>query len=254
MPYFTNPDGQRLHYQICGEGPLVLVLPGNTAASPHHSGDLQRLATEFSCQAAALDFAGTGQSDRMAAWPTDWWARGACDAAALVTALGAAPALVLGISGGGVVALHMARHFPAQVRAVVADSCVHQWDPAALRAEIAQRDAQTPDQIGFWAHGHGADWAAVVAADSALLRAFADAGGEWLRPADLAAITCPVLLTGSLHDDAIPDIAAKNAVMAQHIPDCRLYLHATGGHPLLWSAPDAFYAQFGLFLADVNSR
>lgn len=102
MPYFTH-RGRRLFFREQGGGPPLLILAGNTASSACHGGELAHFGARY--RAVALDFLGTGMSDRAAAWPRDWWAAGAASAAALIDHLGAGPAVVVGTSGGAAVAL-----------------------------------------------------------------------------------------------------------------------------------------------------
>jgi valacyclovir hydrolase len=40
MPFFNNNDHQ-LFYREVGTGPLLLILPGNTASSACHEGEMQ---------------------------------------------------------------------------------------------------------------------------------------------------------------------------------------------------------------------
>ena len=70
MPFF-NHDRQRLFYRTQGSGPLLLLLPGNTASSASHAGELAAFSRAY--QVAALDPLGTGRSDRIACWPAMWW-------------------------------------------------------------------------------------------------------------------------------------------------------------------------------------
>ncbi|MBN1285951.1 MAG: alpha/beta hydrolase [Anaerolineae bacterium] len=238
MSYFTH-DGIRLHYRAQGKGPLVLFLPGNTASSRHHEADLERLGGRF--RAVAIDFRGTGQSDRLARWDDAWWEQGAGDAAALVEHLGGGPAAVIGTSGGGVIALLMAILHPTRVKAVVADSCVARHTPDLLRAEVAGREQLVRSgSVGFWQYGHGDDWEQVIRADSDMLLRFAVRGGDWFGDR-LARITRPVLFTGSLQDSLIPGFGQQVIEMAQQVPDSQVYLTSTGDHPLIWSRADAFY-------------
>ncbi len=245
MPDFSF-RGMRLHYLEQGSGPLVVLLPGNTASSAHMRGDVDRLAARY--RAVALDLPGTGQSDRIERWPDDWWGLGAEAAAALIDHLGAVPAIALGTSGGGVIALRLALDAPERVRAVVADSCVDRRDPADLLATADGRDPHDPGAAAFWVHGHGPDWAQVVAADSAMIRRFAAAGGDWFGER-LAAIACPVLLTGSLTDTLLPEVATRQIAMARQIPGCQVWQVNGGDHPLMWTRPDAFYRAVFAFLA-----
>jgi pimeloyl-ACP methyl ester carboxylesterase len=119
MPYFLH-NRQRIFYREQGNGPLMLLLPGNTASSAHHQGDLDYFAGRY--HVVAPDFPGTGRSDRMARWPTSWWEDNAHAMAALVDHLGYEGCVAVGASGGAMVALLMAIAHPDVVRAVIADS------------------------------------------------------------------------------------------------------------------------------------
>lgn len=130
MPYF-EVEGCRLYYREQGSGDLVLVLPGNTASSVHHQGDLARLSKQY-C-AVSLDYRGTGESGRIDVWPDDWWQRNARDVAALICHLGFKKAALIGTSGGAHVALWCAILFPDIVAAVVADSAGNHLHPDRIR-------------------------------------------------------------------------------------------------------------------------
>jgi len=109
MPYFKWNDHQ-IFYRQQGEGPLLLILPGNTASSICHQGEVDYFSDRFF--ALSLDFLGTGQSDRIPTWPDDWWGQGASQARALVEHLGRQDCIVMGTSGGAAIALRMAIQFP----------------------------------------------------------------------------------------------------------------------------------------------
>ncbi|MBI5567258.1 MAG: alpha/beta fold hydrolase [Chloroflexi bacterium] len=236
MPHF-HYDGLKLFYREQGHGPLLLILPGNTASSAHHVDDLAYFSQRF--HAVSLDFAGTGQSDRLAVWPLDWWVQGAHAAAALIDHLGEERAIVLGTSGGGIVALHLAIQHPDRVRAVIADSCIEHWPPDALRASMAIRALQSPEQVAFWRSGHGDDWAHVIGADTAMLLRFADTGGD-VFAGRLSEIQCPVLITASRRDEALVEVEAQVKHMAGQIRGAKFYLADDGAHPFMWSRSEEF--------------
>ena len=102
MPFFHSHH-HHLFYREQGSGELLLILSGNTASSALHKAELEYFGRRF--HAAALDFLGTGQSERLATWPQDWWQQGARDALTLVDHLGAREAIFMGTSGGAVAAL-----------------------------------------------------------------------------------------------------------------------------------------------------
>lgn len=238
MPFFKSHDRQ-LFYREEGTGSLLLVLPGNTAASAHHQGELNYFGQRF--HAVSIDFWGTGQSDRIdGPWPLDWWEQGAHDAAALIAHLGQEQAIVMGTSGGAIVGLLMAILHPACVRAVVADSCVEYHTPERLYQEVQiERKRGTPEQAAFWQYAHGDDWQRVIDGDSGLLATFAEHGADWFE-GRLRAIRCPVLLTVSPDDSLLPDAVHQQIAMSAQIPDCRLFLNNGGDHPLMWSRPGDF--------------
>jgi pimeloyl-ACP methyl ester carboxylesterase len=248
MPYFHH-DGLRLFYREGPRrpppGPLLLILPGNTASSAHHLADLAYFGGRH--RAVALDFAGTGRSDRLAVWPVDWWVQGAHAAEALIAHLGEERAIVLGTSGGAFAALHLAILHPDRVGAVIADSCIERWPPEALRAAVASRAGRSPAQVEFWQRGHGDDWAEVVDADSDMLLRVADTGGD-IFAGRLRAIRCPVLITASRRDDALVDVEAQVQHMAEQIGGARFHLADDGAHPFMWSRPEAFRRVVDAFL------
>lgn len=247
MPYFTH-DGLRLHYRASGSGPLAVLLPGNTASSAHYVNELTRL--QGRCHAVSLDLRGTGQSDRLDAFGADWQTLSAGDTAALVDHLGAEQAVLIGTSGGAMIALLCAAHYPDRVSAVIADSFVPRWPPELLNARADERRAVDEGAAGFWIYGHGEDWRQVVDADTRWMEQQAAAGGLDLT-AVLEQVRCPVLLTGSLTDSLLPDGAAQLLAAVQTLPHGELYLCGQGDHPLIWTAPDYFWPVSEAFLARV---
>ena len=280
MTYLVR-NGYRLFYREAGEPgrPLLVLLPGSTASSANYAAELEHFGRRF--HVVALDFLGTGGSDRLPLWPADWWEQGADQAAALAAHVGAARYAVIGSSAGGIVALLTALRDPKRVAAVVADSCVerlsaddlervvHERDPAThgMARQRERPDAELTDIIlgrgvlslgkrlsnrklsGFWQAAHGRDWADVVAADSALHLRLAAAGGWDPFAGRLREIGCPVLLTGSPVDPLLPDLDAQQTAMAQQIPECRRWLSNGGGHPAMWTDARGFRGAADDFLA-----
>jgi valacyclovir hydrolase len=248
MPFF-NHDNQQLFYRTQGRGPLLLELPRKTASSASHAGELAAFSRAY--QVVAFDPLGAGRSDRIARWPATWWEQQADAAASLVAHLGYEQCIAIGASGGGVIALLLALAYPARVRAVIADSCVERLPGSVLQAAVAVRRQCSPDQVAFWRHAHGDDWRTVVDADSALLLRWADHELDWFA-GRLPEIACPVLLTASLRDTALPNVAGQICRMAEQIPDSQVFFTNAGDHPLMWSRPEAFRAIAWTFLRQVE--
>jgi len=250
MPTFKH-DQHRLHYRERGEGALLLILHGNTASSILHQGELEYFGQRY--HAVAMDFLGTGQSERVDRWPDDWWLQGAQDAVALMDHLGVDQGVAMGTSGGGIVALLMAQHAPDRVRAVIADSCVKRQPPEVLRAEVASRRQRHPEAVAFWQHAHGEDWKQVIEADNDLLLRLAEQDGQWFDRS-LSNIECPTLLTGTLQDSLLHNGAAQMVAMAREIDGSQLVLINGGDHPLMWSRPQRFRQTVDAFLAWLEGK
>lgn len=245
MSYFIH-DSYSVYYREQGAGPLLVILPGNTASSTAYEGELEYFSARF--RVATMDFLGTGQSDRQALWGASWWRNCASQAHGLVRHLGEERCVAMGGSGGGIVALLMAIHHPESVSAVVADSCVEHYPPELLRAEVADRKHPASELKEFWKVAHGRRWQEVVDKDSAMLMGMAEQGGDCFS-GRLAQIACPVLLTASRKDSFLDNVSAQLTGMQKQITHCRVSLHDTGGHPLMWTQPNVFRKQADAFLA-----
>ncbi len=245
MPNFVS-HGHILYYREQGDGPLLIILPGNTASSACHEGDLQHFGARY--HALSIDLLGTGQSDRLEDWPVNWWELGGRDAVALIEHLNEPGAILVGTSGGAAAALWAAILFPDRVRAVIADSIVPFDPPAMLRREVENRQARTPEQVGFWQFAQGEDWEAVVEADNQLLLKFADSGGDYFG-GRLSEISCPVMFSLSLTDSVLYEVGRQSVQMAAQVPGSRLFLLNRGNHPLMWSCSEDFYTAADGFLS-----
>ena len=246
MPHFEWA-GRRLFYREQGEGDLLLVLPGNTASSACHEGELAYWSNRY--HVASLDYLGTGGSDRVPVWADDWYDQGAHQAAALVEHLGCPRCIVMGTSGGAVTALLMAALHPDRVRAVIADSFGACFPQEGVQSHLVENRAQrTPGQVAFWENAHGEDWEQVVDADTEMLVRLARRGGDWFG-GRLGHLCCPVLLTASREDELVPDVGRQMCSVAAQIADCRVFVNNSGGHPLMWSRSRDFRALSDYFIS-----
>ncbi|MDR7086352.1 pimeloyl-ACP methyl ester carboxylesterase [Aeromicrobium panaciterrae] len=106
MPTATV-NGVELYYEERGSGPPLLLMHGTGAYADLWNPVLDGLARTY--RVIAYDRRGFGRSSSA---PRQGLAAQAKDAVALLKALGAAPAAVVGWSGGGVVALDLAASAP----------------------------------------------------------------------------------------------------------------------------------------------
>jgi pimeloyl-ACP methyl ester carboxylesterase len=104
-----------LHTQTRGRGPPVLLIAGGDAAEL--AGVADALADAFCV--TTYDRRGNSRSPRPTGWTQTSLAEQADDAAALLGALGQRPAMVVGTSAGGSIALELALRHPQAVQTAV---------------------------------------------------------------------------------------------------------------------------------------
>jgi pimeloyl-ACP methyl ester carboxylesterase len=123
MPFVTH-RGQRLHYTVEGEGPLVVLQHGlfMDAASWKANGVVEALAGRH--RVVCVDSLGHGLSDKPADPALYAQDQRAGDLAAVIDALGEDKAAVLGYSMGAWMAVGLAKHYPEKVSRLV----VGGWD------------------------------------------------------------------------------------------------------------------------------
>lgn len=127
--------GAMLYYEVRGEGPLLLIIPGG----PQDAGVFDELAGRLADRYRVVAFDPRGNSrspfdDDVQPLDVDVLAD---DAAALIEALGGGPANVFGTSGGAQIGLSLAARYPALVLVLVAHeppTIVLLDDPAPMLA------------------------------------------------------------------------------------------------------------------------
>lgn len=116
--------GTRFHVEQRGDGPPLLLVHGGGEDAGMLAVQADDLA-DAGYRVITYDRRGTGRSGRDG-WPGNGADQHADDAAALLAELDARPAVVLGVSSGGVVALALAARHPDAIDRVIA------WEPPAL--------------------------------------------------------------------------------------------------------------------------
>jgi pimeloyl-ACP methyl ester carboxylesterase len=112
-----NRDGVKLHYEVHGSGPPLLLTHGYSSTSAMWQGQIEALARQHTL--IVWDMRGHGQSD----YPDDATAYSEAltvgDMATLLDKVGATSAIVGGLSLGGYMSLAFYRTHPERVRALL---------------------------------------------------------------------------------------------------------------------------------------
>lgn len=225
--------GVALHYAERGDGSPLLVVHGMASDAAAWTPALGELAASGS-RAIAYDRRGYGASGAPQPYAATTVQEQSEDAAGLLTALGAAPAVLVGDGFGALVVLELlVRRSELASAAVLSDPPLFAFVPAATEAlaaersllEQALRDGGPGDAIDAWL-GAAADAERRERARTSPLGFFADYAGQlsWSPSrGELRAIGVPVaVVTGPAsppHVVAAADAAAKLLADARRSTD-----------------------------------
>lgn len=260
-----------VHYELSGEGSAVVLVHG--LGNDLHLWDDVAGRLERHHRVLRYDVRGFGESDK----PPGPYSmeQMAADLCGLLDALDLSEAHVLGMSMGGVVAQRMALDFGSRVTSLVLVSTSSEVGERARDAWL--RLAGLIESRGFnlrnadASRGFSAQFAErfpdVVAAmgrrnaanDPRAYAAAARAAGDYRWTAELASVTCPVLIFQGLDDRLTPP--GGSVKMQRALPNARLLLVEGVGHNLQAERPDllanaaiAFFAGIELGSTWVTSR
>jgi pimeloyl-ACP methyl ester carboxylesterase len=221
--------GVALHYEERGDGPPLLVVHGMASDAAAWAAVLDELAAA-GARAIAYDRRGYGSSGAPEPYAATTVQEQSQDAGALLQALAAAPAVLVGAGFGALVVLELLVRRPELARAaVLADPPLHAFVPEATKAlaverellEEALREGGPAAAVRAWL-GEDADPAQAVRATAAPLGFFADYAGQasWSPSRrELRAIGVPVaVVTGP---DTRPFVVAAADAVAALVPSAR---------------------------------
>lgn len=264
MPY-QSVNGIRLRYESwgVGEAPLLL-LHGLGSSADDWFLQLPAFAPHYRC--VAVDLRGHGLSDKPAgAYSMPLFA---ADVAGLLRALGEAPAHVLGLSLGGMVAQQLAITYPELVRSLILlNTLPGLWPPTRGIVRLAGRRLAAP-----WRRRTMAQQAARVVADlfprpeHATLKAQAEARLAANDPAAyqratrailvfrpgaaLSRIVCPTLIVAGTADRVVPAVYQER--LRRTLPHAQFVPIPGGGHACNIEFPEAVNAAVVGFLREVG--
>ena len=274
LPVARTDDGVRLHYEEAGSGtPLVFV---HEFGGDHRSWEpqMRHFARRYRCVAFAAR--GYPPSDVPVEPARYGQARAADDVAAVIDALGAGPAHVVGNSMGGFATLHLGLRHPDRARSLVVAGCGYGAHPdraAGFRAEsgkiadafetegsasVAGWYGLGPARVQYEAkdpRGH-AEHVRVLAEHDPVGAALTMRNVQAARPSlydlrdELAALDLPVLLVAGDEDEGVLE---ADLMLKRTIPRAGLALLPRTGHLTNLEEPALFNALVEDFLARVEA-
>lgn len=261
MPFLTA-NGAEIHYEVAGHGEPVLFLHGLGSSTLDWELQLDEFSGRY--RTIALDARGSGESRDLKKGSGPFTvAEFAGDALAVLDHLGAAPAHVVGLSMGGVIAFQMAVTRPKALRTMTIVNSAPVFEVAGggavatlwLRRIIARvfgpkgmarmlapklfpQPEHEPLRQQFIARMARNRRGAYIATQLAVL--------GWNVLGLLASINVPTLVISSEHD--YPFLANKQA-WVRLMPNAEYVEVLDAHHALPVEAPEPFNAALGAFLA-----
>ncbi len=258
-------NGLELAYERAGDGPPLVLVHGVLCDSRAWRPQLAGLADELAV--VAWDEPGAGRS----AEPSEPFglAEFAASLAGLIEALGLGPAVVAGLSWGGILAQELYRRRPELVAGLVLADTYAGWagslsaESCADRLASCIRQSELPPQevADAWMPGLFSESAPAAVADElgAIIRDFRPAG--FRRDAHAAAaadhrdllprIEVPTLLVWGEHDARSPVAIAER--MRDAIPGARLIVIPECGHVSNLEQPQRFNDELRAFCRELGS-
>jgi pimeloyl-ACP methyl ester carboxylesterase len=230
----VSVNGADLYFEERGSGPPILLIHGLGGNADVWGASLDQLAQDH--RVLAYDRRGYTRSGQV---PRGDFRRDGEDAAAVLRGLDAAPAMVVGWSGGGIVAFDLAVHHPDLVAGLVLlEPTLHakkrpgmRQIAAFLKANLMRRirnERAGTEAFLRWAFRHktGGTWydrlpdsmrEGLLANGAAAMSEMDIGTGEHLSDDQIAAIACPaVILVGELSDPIFARVSERTARLLPH--------------------------------------
>jgi pimeloyl-ACP methyl ester carboxylesterase len=260
----VDVNGTTLYYERTGEGPPIVFLHGMCGNAGVWADQARRFSDRHTC--VRYDRRGHTRSPRGDATITD--AVHADDAAAVIGALGLAPCLLVGSSGGAAIAVDVAlRHGHLLRGAVFSEPPLFSLDPPAGETLMRELLPRLEDALAVGGPRAGVDaffsfvcpglWSAIDEETRDRYRNNADIGFTDLRSpslavtaADLATVTVPALvIAGERSHPPFGSIAHR---LAMALPDARFIELEGSGHVTYAERPDGFAGAVAAFVAELD--
>jgi 3-oxoadipate enol-lactonase len=256
-------NGTALYYEESGAGTPLLFIHGMCGDADGWSDQVRRLSPSYRC--VAYDRRGHTRSPLPPSdIPPGKIQLHADDAARLIEALGLAPCVLVGSSGGARIAFDVVRRYPHLLRgAVLSEPPLFALDPEggaaligavkpAVEAEVA-RLGPSGAVDGFFSVVCPGLWSAIP--EAARERYRANLPALWgdlqsppyeVTPSDLATMRTPCLIVRGT--ESLDVFQHVTATLSEGLPNCQLVELAGSGHVTYFEKPAEFEAAVRAFV------
>lgn len=246
MDFFLFRDRPVYYYtfncELKGFGSPLFLLHGNTASAKMFNSIIDLYKNDF--KLILIDFLGHGNSERLKEFPADFWYDQAMQVIGLINLKNYEKVNIIGTSGGALSALNVALERGDLINKAIADSFEGEKSLDSITktifAERQQAKSQEESRM-FWQYCHGDDWESIVNNDTDVIIRHDKYIKNFFHK-DLSQLNVPVMLSASLKDEyaEIVDMEKTYKILLTKIPNGKLHLFSTGGHPAMLSNAKEF--------------
>ncbi len=232
MP-FIEFDDKKVFFDTIGRGEPLILLHGNSVSSKMFASESIFFSKYY--KVYLIDYPGHGHSERLERFSEDFWFYNAKAVMKLIELEQLKDIYMIGTSGGALVGLNVCLNLKGIIKKSVFDSFFGLRIETELAERIYESRKRAKKQIlasAFWKSQHGDDWSKIVDMDLDMLVKVSLKNLPVIY-GDLNEIDCPVLLTGSLKDELIPNMNNRLKEIAEKIPGSEIFISNSGKHPLM---------------------
>lgn len=232
----------RLSYNLTGSGNgfnNLMLIHDNGQSSKIFDSELRFYSSYFNT--VTVDLTGHGKSPKGNDTYDNYWVMNAAAAIAVCEKIKMNKVSVIGIGGGGIVALNMALLKPGLVKSVIAES-LPGTDPDEnyIASLVEYREKIYGNELKQkYQNMNGSKWEKILSEDTEMQIDFAERGGKFYH-GELSSINCPVLLTGAAGYDLLPDIEDRIKHTAENLRKPQIHMFSSGKYPVFLSRNDEF--------------
>lgn len=197
-----------------------------------------------------VDLPGHGRSSRLKKFPKDYYSRCADILIDLLKDLKLKNVDIIGVRGGGIIAMNMAARAPKLLNKVVADSFPgRKISNGNLDLIIDDLDRSKKNLLKKyrWKKLHGNDWREVIDAEISLMESIKFTDHRIVVP-DIDKVKNDVLLIGSAKDDLVPPLGPLYTKLQKKYPHFKIVLFSKGNYPAIISNKKRFLEVVRSFL------
>ncbi len=227
----------------------LLLIHDNGQSSKIFDSELKYFSGYF--KTITVDLAGHGKSPDGTGASDNFWVDHAVTLCELLDKIKVKRTSIIGIGGGGLVALNMAMVNPGAVHGILTESIPgHIPDQEYLDSLIRYREKIKNSELrNRYQALNGSKWERILDEDTAMQKRFHDSGhGYFLN--DLSKVNCPVLFAGCEPHELIPEMEERIKTIIPMLKKSQVHMYRPASYPLFLSKNGEFRSMSLNFLMD----